>query len=198
MKLEIKYLLFLLLMTIAQFGCDSSSVKSQTTNSSSNTVTGYEPVRPKDEGRVVGEFERAKLDKATEETIKQQPAPRFFLIFQCSNDETNCTGGERRQNLPVEAQKLVDDYWKQLLDYGYEMLTDRRKDIDFDTYNRLINKQEIAATKFENSMRKITVVAPNGKRELSENEVSQIMLTSNDKVCQTVQQSDKCVQENPK
>lgn len=44
-------------------------------------------------------------------------------------------------------------------------------------------------------MRKITIIAPNGKRELFENEVSQIMLTSNEKVCRTVQQNDTCSQE---
>lgn len=196
MKLNIKYLLFLLLITIMQIGCDSSSVKSQTTNSSHGTVTGYEPIRPKDEGRIVGEFERVKLDKATEKNIKQQPAPQFFLTFQCSDNETDCASGERRQPLPAEGQKLVDDYWKQLLDYSYVMLTDRRKGIDSDTYNQLTDNQESASTKFENAIRKIVIDAPNGKRELSGNEVSQIMLTSNNRVCLTVQQSDTCKQED--
>lgn len=166
--------------------------------SNTKAVTGTSDSEPTDAAEEVnGEKRDSVITDLKLETILRQPLPEIWFVFPCQikEDESNetCVDGKIRKEISPEVRTLAEKRWKDSLKAVYLELMKK-----FTSPQEMMNEEAIfinAGSKFKREVGELFIEAPNGNRNISGSEASQLLFFIGKTARETVQSAKEKLNE---
>ena len=183
-------LLHLLLVSLSGASCLNEPSTSQI-QSKVNTKTNFKIQQPSDEAKIDDKNITFQVSDTKLESLLAQPLPDVVFVFSCQNNETKetvCNQDYFKLNFPITSNNILEDYWREAIKFRYETVIKKNELNAQSYYNKTIEFSNISESVSE-SLQKVYVDAPKGKRQISYNESGEIIGFLNKKSSNLIQQA---------